>query len=368
MSLHCLLCVLFTITCVIGCGDNDSTDGGMDVPDAVQADGAAGDTNSSLQDSGVDSALGDVGTDIHIDEDGGPDATATAGSPTWVVVGNWGYRASTQNGRDYTVIAGPQQDNDHTPDLMRGVGFGDGMFVAVGGDRNSMIMRTRDGVTWDEDLYPEGRDWMGDVAFGNGRWVAVGGNGRTVVSEDGGDTWREGEERLPRAGRRVAFLDGRFVAVGDQGMIATSVDGDTWDDRSQGGDRGINELAYGGGLYVVGSQNWNGSGFDIRCFTSTDAETWAECPFVGDIDRLELIANLEGDVVVKTNGGYELWDGTAWSHGDADLPSHLLGADGEYVGAAGSRRYYGSDWRAMEQVTEAERGLRDMAFGHLAGL
>lgn len=364
------LCALsFTVLIALSaCGDDDSVDGGV-------LDGSLGDVGSDAAaidaptDSGAPRADSSSGSDgggmDSVEMDGGPDASNPVGSPMWVVVGNWGYRATTTNGRDYSVIAGPEQDSDHTPDLLRGVGFGDGAFMAVGGDRNSMIMRTRDGVTWDEDLHPEGGDWMGDVAFGNGRWVAVGGNGRTLVSEDGGDTWREGEERLPRAGRRIAFLNGRFVAVGDGGMIATSSDGDTWSDQGQGGERGINRLAYGRGLYVVGSQNYNGSGFDIRCYTSTDAESWAECPFVGDIDRLEAIAALGADVIVSTNDGYELWDGSSWTHGDTELPSHLLGADGEYAGAESTRRYYGSDWRATEEVMEGERGLRDMAFGYL---
>ncbi|MFK8001741.1 MAG: WD40/YVTN/BNR-like repeat-containing protein [Polyangiales bacterium] len=362
-------CVLSLVgfAALIGCGDDDSADmldGG--VADVVSSDvglDAPTDVGTPV-DSSVDSAVLDVGTDAG-EADGGPDASIPVGSPTWVIVGNWGYRATTTNGRDYSVIAGPVQDSDHTPDLLRGVGFGEGAFIAVGGDRNSMIMRTRDGVTWEEDLYPEGRDWMGDVAFGNGRWVAVGGNGRTAVSEDGGDTWREGAERLPRAGRRIAFLNGQFVAVGDGGMVATSSDGDTWSDQGQGGERGINQLAYGRGLYVVGSQNWNGSGFDIRCYTSPDAETWTECPFLADIDRLSNIALLGGDVVVTTNSGYELWDGSSWNHDETELPSAVLGAESEYVGAQGTRRYYGADWRAMEQVSEAERGLRDMAFGHL---
>ncbi|MFT5357074.1 MAG: hypothetical protein ACI9KE_004304 [Polyangiales bacterium] len=362
-----LLCALSLIGFVVlaGCGDDDSGDGGTPSVDGgrrdigldARADGGA---------VGTDSAVLDGGGADSVEMDGGPDASVPpVGSPTWIVVGNWGYRATTTNGRDYSVIAGPEQASDHTPDLLRGVGFGDGMFMAVGGDRNSMIMRSRDGVTWDEDLYPEGRDWMGDVAFGNGRWVAVGGNGRTAVSTDGGDTWREGEERLPRAGRRIAFLNGRFVAVGDGGMITTSSDGDTWDDRSQGGERGINELAYARGLYVVGSQNWNGSGFDIRCYTSADAQSWDECPFLGGIDRLEMIAAVGGDIVVSTNDGFELWDGSSWAHEETELPSYLLGADDEYVGADGVRRYYGANWRATEEVMEAERGLRDMAFGYL---
>jgi hypothetical protein len=54
---------------------------------------------------------------------------------------------------------------------LRGVAYGNGLFVAVG-DRGT-ILTSPDGVNWTERT--SGTNWLFGVTYGNGTFVAVGG-------------------------------------------------------------------------------------------------------------------------------------------------------------------------------------------------
>ncbi len=310
---------------------------------------------------------GDTGeTDPETDgsENTGTDTAEPIGEPVWMVVGNWGYRSSTADGLTWQTTSNPEQGTDHTPDLLRDVGWGNGYFVAVGGDQNSMVMRSSDGVGWEEDLHPSGPQWMGGVAYGNGRWVAVGGTGRVISSDDDAATWTDHDERLPAAGRRISYGGGVFVAVGDNGMIAVSEDGESWTDRTQAGAI-VGSAAYGHGIWVAAGRRWNGSGFDSTCLVSSDTEAWSPCP----IDALEFEGALFTDerLIVVHDGGYAFTtDGTTWTSATSSIPSGVAYADGVWVAASGDRRYRGDDIDALEQVKTAERGIRAFTQGFVA--
>jgi len=286
---------------------------------------------------------------------------AEVGRARWVGVGAWGFRASTGDGASWVSTLNPEQANDHSPDLLRDVSYGDGVFIAVGGDANAMIMRSTDGVTWAEDLHPAGTQWKGGVAYGDGRWIAVGGNGSTLYSDDAGLSWTEGPSRLPAAGRNVAWGNGRFVAVGDSGMIASSTDALTWTDRSVGGLR-LDRLAYGLGRWVTTGSQWNGSGFDNICLESADdAETWRECSFTAS--RFDAVLATGGSLIVTLGEGYEIYDGTSWRRIDTPVPGRVFEADGTWVGVGGSRRSYGPSLDALTAADEAERSFRSFTVG-----
>ena len=328
---------------LLACGDDDSTttDGGTD-----PRDGAPIDATTSDDDGGSS------------DADGG---TTPTGEPTWVAVGGWGYRAATTDGIEWTVTQGPEGADDHTPDLLRAVGYGNGWFVAVGGDRNSMVMRSRDGVSWEEDLHPAGGQWKGGVAYGAGTWVAVGGVGTVIRSTDDAATWTAVDQRLSGAGRGITFGGGRFVAVGDGGVIATSTDGSEWSevDTDAGG---LGSVGYGHGRYVAVGSNWNGSGFDTWCYQSTDASDWSDCPFASE--RYRRVFFTDGRLFVTTDEGYEhTSDGETWNHSDASIPASAFEAEGLWVGIDGDRRYSGSSLDSLTQGDNAERGARGFAFG-----
>ncbi|MCA9628818.1 MAG: hypothetical protein KC766_14165, partial [Myxococcales bacterium] len=255
--------------------------------------------------------------------------------------------------------------SDHSPDLLRDVAWGGGAFIAVGGDQNSMVMRSTDGATWQEDLHPSGTQWKGGVAYGAGRWVAVGGVGTVIYSDDGGTVWQDASERLPSAGRDIAYGGGKFVAVGDGGMIATSGDGTSWTDHTQSGAVGMNGVAYlPSGAWVVTGRNWNGSGFDISCFGSPDGSSWTPCGF--NITNIGRPSAVDGELIVPTNAGYEsTTNGSTWTHHDTDIPELVLQAGSLLVGGANDRLYAGSSIDAISQTRMLTRGLRGFCLGYV---
>jgi len=92
--------------------------------------------------------------------------------------------------------------------------WGNGRFVAVGGDfAKGRISISADGRVW-ENLPPQPeRVWC--VAFGNGRFVAL--RGRHFISSTDGKTWQDGAE-LPAEKQpqplRIAFGNGVFTVIG----------------------------------------------------------------------------------------------------------------------------------------------------------
>jgi hypothetical protein len=280
-----------------------------------------------------------------------------------VAVGNWGHRGMTTDGVRWTDVMNepPGDGGDHTPDLLRGVGYGDGKFVAVGGDANGMVMTTTNGVDWDEDLFPAGSDWLGDVAYLDGIWVAVGGNGVVVRSTDDGVTWQENPDRLQWAGRSILAAEGVFLAAGDNGSLAVSADGLTWDESTDAAGLGF-AIAHGQDTFVGFASQWNGGGFDTACVQSPDAVTWSPCPVTSA--SFGAPAAGEGALVVPIDGGWaDSTDGAAWQAHAGEFPGQLVYADGLWVGLSYQRRWsatsYLGPWNSVDNVD----GFRDLTAG-----
>lgn len=152
------------------------------------------------------------------------------------------------------------QTGDRLRVTIRGIGFGDGVFVVVGDD--GFRARSVDGVTW-TDRVEQGAG-LQNVAWGDGRFVAVGHGGRRVTSIDG-ITWEEGDAGGDSL-RAVIYARGQWVAVGDDGTFVSP-------DASLGSWTAIetpafNGVAYGGGrwLATVGR----------TVMASDDARSWVE--------------------------------------------------------------------------------------------
>jgi hypothetical protein len=186
--------------------------------------------------------------------------------------------------------------------------FGNGVFVGSAGLGTNRVMRSTDGVNWvtcglgginwtdvhyanglfmlvannagnnQVQTSPDGVSWttrtdapdMGSnaLAYGNGRWVVVGAGGnRAAYSTDDGTTWTSPSTDLSSyTFRDVAFGAGQFLAVGDSGALLTSVDGDTWTAQTAPVVRTWWSVAYGHGMFVVGSTTTSG----VRLLTSRD--------------------------------------------------------------------------------------------------
>jgi hypothetical protein len=177
------------------------------------------------------------------------------GKPTFVAVGYAGRRVrSLDAGMTWTdeqTLGGGGDDEF----LLRAVGFGKGVFVALGWK----ILSSPDGKTWTEHPNPQ-HQWLGGVQFGGGSFLATGGYGYCASSGDG-LTWQACKS-IPNneASRSLAFGAGKFVTATDPGNWFESAGGEGWTLVSGG--HQSNQVAYCGALkeYAACSGAFNARG------------------------------------------------------------------------------------------------------------
>jgi hypothetical protein len=133
------------------------------------------------------------------------------------------------------------------------VAYGNGIFVAIGGDRDeSVILTSADGLHWTPNERNRGCP-MGAITFGNGNFLVTGaaGYGLAMMSPDG-KSWRD-VLHPTSATVTLAFGQGRFIAVDAWEQPVSSADGANWvpafADRKYG--RHFVGAAFGNGKYVA---------------------------------------------------------------------------------------------------------------------
>jgi hypothetical protein len=259
--------------------------------------------------------------------------------------------AATLDGEDWTdattVALGPTTMG-HARNMIRGVGYGAGMFVAVGGSDNSYVSVTCDGVTWRHDVLGTNsasapaapyNQFLSDVAYIDGVFAAVGGNGQLLSSSDGTVTWAladSPEGPAPGLWRAVAAGSDRLVAIGNDfgntnGISAVSSDGLTWGEvTSTAGALGLG-IAYGNGVFVAVGP--------MRCAVSSDGEEWHDCAHGGSGNQFGAYFVNDEFVVVLSGGMYAVSpDGEDWSIVSGAFRSAMAYGDGRYVGAGSNAR------------------------------
>ena len=113
----------------------------------------------------------------------------------------------------------------HGSDILLGVTFGSGIFVAVG--ETGSVYTSANGINWTPRTSGTSLDLFG-VTYGQGAFVAVGapdpnnGNLAAVLTSADGQTWVPAASGTVYALRGVTFGMGNFVAVGDHGTILVS--------------------------------------------------------------------------------------------------------------------------------------------------
>jgi hypothetical protein len=156
---------------------------------------------------------------------------------------------------------------------IRGLGFGKGIFLALGGDPGAVgaarpfTFTSNDGEKWDGPHDIPGKFMVRRAAFGNDRFVAVGDRGRRAASPDG-KTWTDAAEvKAIDTLIDIAFGNGVFVGVGLNGLRMLTRDGVKWTDR-QTGDEGehLNSIVWAKDRFVA-----VGAG---ATFFSTDGVKW----------------------------------------------------------------------------------------------
>jgi hypothetical protein len=331
---------------------------------------SATDSGTAAGPARTDAASTDAGSSDAPSGDAGAvrDAAVGRGSPLVVGVGSWGLRGRSSDGAAFSYCGNPSTGDDHSPDLLRNVAYGDGVFIAVGGDANSMVMRSLDGAHWQEDLhattscageaYPAScQNWMGGVAYGAGVWLAGGGNGALMRSRDAGQTWTGlHPQPTPSPIRDLSYGDGRFVGGTDQGFVIVSDDaGDSWTEHALW--NYDTQIAYGGGAFIAWGAHWNGSAFDRACFVSVDgAQNFTAC--AAEVASASSFAHDGTRWVAATGSSYMTSsDAQSWtSHSAANVPSSLLYLGSSWLGQQGS-----AVWRAdsLDDWQRAATGVPD---------
>jgi hypothetical protein len=141
---------------------------------------------------------------------------------------------------------------------IRGIAFGNGVFVAVTVGGGKIARSTDFGATWSGLIANSfGGAGIFSIAYGNGVFVATASLGEICRSTDYGVTWSAlianpfgGGEQI----YSIAYGDGVFVAVSDGGNISRSLDlGVTWSAFivNPFGGSIIHNCSFGSGVFVV---------------------------------------------------------------------------------------------------------------------
>src|SRR5687767_2960241 len=80
---------------------------------------------------------------------------------------------------------------------------------------------------WGQRTPPGSGYGLNAIAFGNGVFVAVGGNGTTLVSSEGAN-WTNSSPGNYGELRNVHFLNGQFTVVGNTNQMLRSSNGMDW--------------------------------------------------------------------------------------------------------------------------------------------
>jgi len=358
-----------------GCGDDGDANAG---DETVGETAGASETGDDSDEAGADSqGEGDNG-DGDGDQGGDPGPKGV-----FVAVGDGGRRASSSDGLAWVEIIGSgavdTQAEQGEEDILRAVVVGDGVVVAVGGgggdwNGNAMIMRSTDGVSWDEDIVAgvAGVDTrkLAAVGFANGVFIAAGHQSHILRSADAGQSWTSvyGEHPSRTTVFGVAGHEHRFVLVGGHqaahdapklSYVHVSADaGQSFGAPSyfgQDGDQLVSVASNGEVFVAVGPK---------RCLRSATGESWEPCGLLGSNYGAVSFTN-QRFVVTYLDGVSTSSDGETWSvHVESmtGVPAEVVFGNGVYAGV----RFYDrgtsealGEWSFM---TYGGFPLRDLAF------
>jgi len=239
-----------------------------------------------------------------------------------------------------------------TPDELRGVAFGNDVFVAVG--TAGTILTSTDSATW----HPQGstRYSLSAVAFGNGLFVAVGSDaaGSILVTSTNGVHWTEHSPGTDNSFSKVIFDDDSFWVVSDLGTILTSRDGLQWTTASFADMDLVIDIARGGGRCVV-LEYPNRVGVSIDGVNWTNIWLDVQGPFSGIAFGNGKFVVAGGDtgigaaygvIFVSTNG--ITWQ---WAHDLAEGLTCVAFHDGRFISTA----YDGSVWTSEDGTSWTQR-------------
>lgn len=291
--------------------------------ETATASNSEADTNApSGRDTDTD---GDADTDT--DTGGGQETGTTIPRDAVIVAVGYGLRrARSEDGVTWTDFVEVDPNGGDDENLLRGVGYGNGVFVAVG-DRT---LRSLDGITWneEEDIVDS---FLSDVVYLDGVFIAAGGNGVRVRSLDNAVTWQDQTPYFAGHYRAIAVGNGIAVAVGhtygdtNVGLASTTTDGLTWTAEQIGGvQQSGHSIVFGNGVFVTRDDAGG-----LR--SSADGEAWTVSPQSASDGGRIIFA--QGEFIFADSGAY--WtseDGVAWTSAPAESARGLDGwFNGQYL-------------------------------------
>lgn len=207
-----------------------------------------------------------------------------------------------------------------TGETIYGIGYGNGLFVAVGDV--GALTTSPDGVTWTSRTSSFGTDIINAVTYGAGVFVAVGTSGKLATSTDG-ITWTQRTSSFSSSIiRAVTYGGGLFVAAGSDGKLATSTDGITWTQQTSSfGATIIYGVTYGGGLFVAVGEGG-------KLATSPNGTTWTQKTSSFGTDDIYGVTYGNGVFVAVGNTGKLATspDGTTWTQQTSSFGTSSISA------------------------------------------
>jgi hypothetical protein len=271
------------------------------------------------------SADGTAWGDKHTGKDGEVYRSAAFGNGLFVATGSYGGDNILAASPDGKVWKTSKQEAKYVK-YIRGLTFGDGRFLALGGDPGSVgsskpfVLFSKDGLTWDGPHDVPGKHILRRAVWGDGRFVAVGDRGRRAASP-GGKEWKDAAEaKAIDTLVDVAFGNGVFVGVGLHGLRSSSKDGLTWTPAKRGEEgEHLNSVVFAKDTFVA-----IGAG---ATYLSKDGEVWER-------------------------------------HANADAPQVACWGEGVFVGASWKGRLLvSSDGIKWKETHKATANVQAVAFG-----
>jgi hypothetical protein len=289
-----------------------------------------------------------------------PGATINAvtfGQDKFVAVCNDGVILTSLNAETWERV------RPSTSNSLNGVGYGGGLFVAVG---YQTILTSTNGRDWTDCSDGIG-SFLSAVAFGNGTVVAVGFGG-AIYSSTNGLNWTH-RVPGPAAGLvsnlpGITFFNGEFFAAGILGIIS-SPDGIEWTNRCTDGQ--FYAIAHGNGvLAAVGDHN---SKTNLVRYSNDGGNTWL--PGSAGTNGLWLKSvtyGAAGFVAVATGGSTVISpDAQVWSVSTnfppPVTPLAITYAHNLYVAGGGSSIWTSSNATFWKRIGEWV-SLSGVAFGN----
>jgi len=265
------------------------------------------------------------------------------------------YGQNYQSIATYSLLPGvmnpnPRLNASGPSDLIKGICYGNGIFVTISNAGTNRVWTTIDGINWQNPTSAAVVSWSG-IAYGNGLFVAVSNSGGNVYTSTDAVTWTQSVSMDANIWTSVTYGNGLFVATASSGTnrIAYSYNGTTWTGVNVGS-LFLQDVKFGGGVFLA-----LGGGFGSpTLLRSTDGINWTSIGLpaasraghmnYGNGVWLATSRDRADQIYRSTNNG------TSWT--TLSLPGTNFGIPGSSNGPIcyGNGMWMVSDWSSSRQI------------------